>query len=80
MSLNAQTIGIPWIIIGICYIACPIILLAIRFLLARENKRRDVEPLDDTYDEVYIETSDADGNTIEQKVPKVCHLFSLAGI
>ncbi|KZP15481.1 MFS general substrate transporter [Athelia psychrophila] len=36
----------------------------------RENNRRDVEPLDDTYDEVYIETADADGNTIEQKVPK----------
>ncbi|KZP29608.1 MFS general substrate transporter [Athelia psychrophila] len=36
----------------------------------RENKRRDAEPLDDTYDEVYIETDDADGNKTKQQVPK----------
>ncbi|KZP06951.1 MFS general substrate transporter [Athelia psychrophila] len=70
IMLSAYCVGIPWIIIGICYITCPIILLVILFLLARENKRRDAEPLDDMYDEVYIETDDVDGNKTKQKVPK----------
>ena len=48
------------------------ILLAIRYLLAKENDRRDVEPADETYDAVYIETTDADGNKTERLVPKVC--------
>lgn len=63
--------GVPWIIIGVCYVACPVILLAIRYLLGKENKRRDAEPVDDAYDEVYIETTDPEGNKVEQKVPKV---------
>ena len=63
--------GVPWIIIGICYIVCPVILLGIRYLLARENKRRDAEPADDAYDEVYIETTNAEGDKVERKVPKV---------
>lgn len=50
---------------------CPVILLVIRFLLRRENKRRDSEPADDTYDDVYIEVVDADGKTVQKKIDKV---------
>ena len=46
-------------------------MLAIRYLLGKENKRRDAEPVDDVYDKVYIETTDAEGNKVEQKIPKV---------
>ncbi|KZT19109.1 MFS general substrate transporter [Neolentinus lepideus HHB14362 ss-1] len=61
---------VPWIIIGICYVICPTLLLVIRWVLARENKRRDAEPRDETYDEVYIESVDEKGNVVETKVDK----------
>ncbi|EMD34999.1 hypothetical protein CERSUDRAFT_85745 [Gelatoporia subvermispora B] len=61
---------IPWAIIGICYLICPGLLLIIRWLLARENKRRDAEPLDDTYDDVYIEVITPEGKRVERKVDK----------
>jgi len=47
-----------------------LLLFCIRVLLARENKRRDAEPLDETFDDVYIVT-DEGGNRTEVKVPKV---------
>ena len=58
------------------------LLFAVRVLLSRENKRRDAEPPDDTYDNVFLTKMDQDGNRVEVKVAKVCgsasHLFSLA--
>ena len=62
---------IPWIIIGICYASCMILLFFIRVLLASENKRRDVESPDDTFDDVYVVTTDEGENHTEIKVPKV---------
>jgi len=61
---------IPWIVIGVCYAACIVILLAIRWHLAAENKRRDAEPVDDTYDNVYIERMTKDGVIEKVKVDK----------
>lgn len=78
--VNFIILGIPWIIIGICNLLCPIILLLIRYLLAKENKRREAEPVDDTYDDVYIDTVDRDGNRVESKVPKVYLLMSAMDI
>ncbi|KZT03217.1 uncharacterized protein LAESUDRAFT_762193 [Laetiporus sulphureus 93-53] len=46
------------------------LLLIIRFVLARENKRRDAEPPDMTYDDVYIEVVLPDGKRVERKVEK----------
>ncbi|KIM75958.1 hypothetical protein PILCRDRAFT_98819 [Piloderma croceum F 1598] len=60
---------IPWVIIGICYTICPILLLFIRYLLSKENKRRDSEPPDTTYDDVYIETLE-NGKRAERKIDK----------
>lgn len=48
------------------------LLLAIRFLLSRENKRRDNEaPTTDSYEEVYIDIVTKDGVHENVKVPKV---------
>jgi hypothetical protein len=62
---------VPWITIGICYVLCMVLLFIIRVLLARENKRRDAEPRDDTFDNVYVVKIDEDGNRSEVKVSKV---------
>ena len=63
---------VPWIIIGVCDVALMFLLYAIRVLLSRENKRRDAEPPDNTYDNVFITKIDQDGNRVEMNVPKVC--------
>ncbi|KAI0743076.1 MFS general substrate transporter [Daedaleopsis nitida] len=61
---------IPWTIIGICYVICPLLMLFIRWLLKRENSRRDAEPVDDKYDDVYIEVVLPDGTRTERRVDK----------
>ncbi|KAH9039521.1 MFS general substrate transporter [Lactarius pseudohatsudake] len=61
---------VPWIIIGVCYVTCMLLLFAIRVLLSGENKRRDGEPLDDAYDNVFVTRIDEDGKRVEVKVPK----------
>ncbi|QRW21829.1 membrane protein [Rhizoctonia solani] len=61
---------IPWAVITICYVLCPITLLSLRFLLARENQRRDAEPNEDDMGEVYIEEVLVDGTKIERRVDK----------
>ena len=68
---------VPWIIIGVCIVADMFLLYSIRVLLSRENKRRDAEPPDDTYDNVFVTKIDQDGNRVEMKVSKVCGSFSL---
>ncbi|KAH9930639.1 MFS general substrate transporter [Fomitopsis serialis] len=45
---------VPWAILAACWAASMLIILATRFYLARENGRREREPRDATYDEVYI--------------------------
>ena len=44
---------------------------SIRVLLARENERRDAEPRDNSYDDVYVARIDEEGNRVEVKVSKV---------
>ena len=59
---------------------CPILLMLIRVLLQRENKRRDAEPVDDKYDEVYIEVVLPDGTRTERRVDKVRRKCTCAGL
>ncbi|KAJ6517704.1 major facilitator superfamily domain-containing protein [Mycena vulgaris] len=60
---------VPWIVIGICYLCCMLLVLAIRYLLIAENKRRDAEPArDDGYDDVFIERLAKDGSGVVEKV------------
>lgn len=66
---------VPWTVLTVCSFVSGILILLLRFMLAAENKRREAEPYDDTYDEVYIVVSDADGNATEKKVDKVCALL-----
>ncbi|KAI0092677.1 MFS general substrate transporter [Irpex rosettiformis] len=61
---------VPWLVIGICYAVCIMLMLSIRLLLARENRLRDAEPVDETYDDVYVEVVTPDGKTVEKKVSK----------
>ena len=62
---------VPWIIIDICFLLSMVLLFAIRVLLARENKRRDAEPPDNLYDDVYVARIDEEGSRLEVKVSKV---------
>jgi hypothetical protein len=71
---------VPWIIIGICNVLCMVLLFSIRVLLARENKRRDAEPPDDTYEDVYIVKIDDDGIRKEVRVAKVRVQFFLTSL
>ncbi|KAL4243596.1 MFS transporter superfamily protein [Abortiporus biennis] len=61
---------VPWIVIGVAYVVCPLTLLTIRFILNAENKRRDAEPVDTTYDNIYIEVVTPEGKTVQKKVDK----------
>lgn len=61
---------IPWVVIGICYLLCPILLLVIRFMLARENARRDADPTVDEYEEFFIEKVSDDGKRVQVKIDK----------
>ncbi|KAK0497020.1 major facilitator superfamily domain-containing protein [Armillaria luteobubalina] len=61
---------VPWTLIAACNLASGILLLILRFMLATENKRRDMNQHDDTYDDVYVTHVNADGTTEERKVDK----------
>ena len=67
---------VPWAIFSACFLASAILLLVLRFMLAAENKRRDAEPYDDTYDNIYIIGVNSDGKETRKKVDKVCSLGS----
>ena len=62
---------VPWIVAGVCYLMSVVLLFSIRVLLARENKRRDAEPRDDSFDDVHVVRIDEDGKRTEVKVSKV---------
>ena len=62
---------VPWIVVGVCYLMSVVLLFSIRVFLARENKRRDAEPRDDSFDDVHVVRIDEDGKRTEVKVSKV---------
>ncbi|TFY71367.1 hypothetical protein EVG20_g1640 [Dentipellis fragilis] len=67
---------VPWgIFTGVC-VASAVLLLLARWLLARENTRRELEKHDDTFDEVYIAAVDKDGKAVEKHVDRVRVFFS----
>ncbi|KDR73634.1 hypothetical protein GALMADRAFT_251402 [Galerina marginata CBS 339.88] len=61
---------VPWSIISACIGACAVLILLLRFMLQRENKRRDAEQRDDSYDDVYLTRSSTDGTKTEKRVDK----------
>ena len=59
-------------IFGICDVASICLLFTIRVVLSRENKRREAEPRNDAYDNVFLTKIDQDGKRVEMRVSKVC--------
>ncbi|KAH0830676.1 major facilitator superfamily domain-containing protein [Lanmaoa asiatica] len=57
---------VPWAVITATNLASAVALLVLRYLYSRENKRRDHETRDDTYDVAYIKTESGE----ERKVDK----------
>jgi len=47
------------------------LILSLRYLLQSENKRRDGEQRDETYDDVYVTQGTEDGIKSEKRVDKV---------
>ncbi|KAK0211108.1 major facilitator superfamily domain-containing protein [Desarmillaria ectypa] len=61
---------VPWALLAACNLASGIFLLILRFMLSAENKRRDMNRHDDTFDDVYVTHVNADGTTEERKIDK----------
>jgi hypothetical protein len=47
------------------------LMILLRRIMSKENKRRNAEPKDTTYDEVYIERVNSDGSIDKIRVEKV---------
>ena len=62
---------VPWAIIAAAIGSCAILILILRFMLYSENKRRDGEQRDETYDDVYITQEKEDGTKSVIRVDKV---------
>lgn len=54
------------------------LLMVLRYIMYRENKRRDSETRDTTYDEVYIEHINSDGTIDKIRVDKVRVIYDKA--
>ena len=62
---------VPWAIIAAAIGACAILILGLRYMLHSENKRRDGEQRDETYDDVYLTQETKDGIQFEKRIDKV---------
>ena len=66
---------VPWAVVAACCAGSAITALVLRFYLAAENKRRDAESYDNTYDAVYLTQVMEDGSQIEKKVDRVSSVY-----
>ena len=62
---------VPWAIISACTVTCALLILLLRFMLAAENRRRDAEKRDDTFDDIYLSKELSDGSKEEKRVDRV---------
>jgi MFS transporter, ACS family, allantoate permease len=60
-------------VVAACYFLSPFILLAIRYILAKENKKRDAEENDTTYVNVFVEKKHDDGTIELKRIDKVMY-------
>jgi hypothetical protein len=70
---------VPWAILTACSFASALLLLLLRFMYATENKSRDTEQHDNTYDNVIVAITSVQGERTEKKVDKVCALPMSSG-
>ena len=68
---------VPWAIIAASIVACAILALGLRYMLHSENKRRDGEQRDETYDDVYLIQELEDGIQSEIRIDKVCTVLKI---
>ncbi|KAF9053058.1 major facilitator superfamily domain-containing protein [Panaeolus papilionaceus] len=65
---------VPWAIIAACIFTCSLLALTLRFLLRRENRRRDLgsEQSDTSshYDDIYMSQKLADGSVVEKRIDR----------
>jgi len=61
---------VPFTTITVCSFVSALTLLLTRWYLASENKKREHEQPDTTYDEVYINVVDEGGKQVEKRVDK----------
>ncbi|KAF7311475.1 hypothetical protein MKEN_01049800 [Mycena kentingensis (nom. inval.)] len=61
---------VPWWIITACTIGSALLMLAIRFSFAAENKRRERDAANDNYDDYYVSEVQADGTLVEKKIDR----------
>ncbi|KLO10428.1 MFS general substrate transporter [Schizopora paradoxa] len=61
---------VPFAVILACEFSFGLLFLVIRAYLARENRRRDQEQHDQTYDDVYVTLKDEYGNEVQKKIDK----------
>ncbi|TRM59317.1 major facilitator superfamily domain-containing protein [Schizophyllum amplum] len=61
---------VPWAVIACCSFISGLLLLALRFTLASENKRRAASHESDSLDDVYVEQKDDSGAVHEAKVDR----------
>lgn len=59
----------------VCWFVSAVLLLLIRWYLVNENAKRDHEPHDATYDDVYVTRASKDGESTAYQVDKVCFEF-----
>ncbi|KAH9483910.1 putative transporter PB10D8.01 [Psilocybe cubensis] len=61
---------VPWSIISACIGVSFVLILTLRFMLYSENKRRDAEKRDESYDNIYLTQELADGTQTEKRVDR----------
>jgi len=61
---------VPWAIIAASIVTCAILILGLRYMLHSENKRREGEQRDETYDDVYLTQETKDGIQSEKRIDK----------
>ncbi|KAH8106893.1 MFS general substrate transporter [Cristinia sonorae] len=61
---------IPWAILSACWATVALLILVLRFYLASDNKKRESEPHDSTYDNVYVNEKTEQGEEKALKVDK----------
>ncbi|EJD04818.1 membrane transporter, partial [Fomitiporia mediterranea MF3/22] len=70
LAKYAPRFHVPWTVIAICYTVAAVLLLVQRYMLKKENKKRDREPPDTTYDDVWVKVTDENGEVVEKRVDR----------
>lgn len=62
---------VPWAVITVCFGISAALLLVLRYMLAKENERRDAQGPNDPWDNAFVAVEQKDGTIIEKPVDRV---------